>query len=181
MSAMDRVRRVVMGGATPEQSVFTNVEEVHPFAHGDGRAWFIAGWDGPRHLPHLEEGAYSPRSWFPSPSGVRVTAIEFFNGGESDGDEEVGEYFDRLLAAESAGQRWDESREGMHSSSTIDFGVVVAGEVVIEAGDGASETLGPGDVYVQYGALHRWKPAPGSAKAHVVFVCLGAESSPPPG
>jgi quercetin dioxygenase-like cupin family protein len=46
--------------------------------------------------------------------------------------------------------------EGMHISDTIDFEVVLAGEVTLELDDGAESVLRPGDTVVQNGTRHRW-------------------------
>jgi quercetin dioxygenase-like cupin family protein len=66
----------------------------------------------------------------------------------------------------------DDARPGMHSTDTVDVGIVIEGEATVEASDGTKVTLGPGDVYVCNGALHRWhydKPT------HIVFIVFGAE------
>ena len=62
---------------------------------------------------------------------------------------------------------------GMHRSDTIDIAVVVSGELTVEAGDGTTTVLGPGDVYVQNGAMHSCSEP--EDPAHVVFIVLGAE------
>ena len=64
---------------------------------------------------------------------------------------------------------------GMHRTDTIDIGVVVSGHVRVEAEDGSSVTLRPGDVYVQNGAMHAWHEDPDDP-ALVVFV-LSAPSA----
>ena len=45
---------------------------------------------------------------------------------------------------------------GMHTTDTIDFEVVLSGEVVLELDDGAETVLHPGDTVVQNGTRHRW-------------------------
>jgi len=45
---------------------------------------------------------------------------------------------------------------GMHTTDTIDFEVVLSGEVVLELDDGAETVLRPGDTVVQNGTRHRW-------------------------
>ena len=45
---------------------------------------------------------------------------------------------------------------GMHATDTIDFEVVLSGEVVLELDDGAERVVGPGDTVVQNGTRHRW-------------------------
>jgi hypothetical protein len=45
---------------------------------------------------------------------------------------------------------------GMHTTNTIDFEVVLSGEVILELDDGVKKVLHPGDTVVQNGTRHRW-------------------------
>ena len=63
--------------------------------------------------------------------------------------------------------------EGMHTTDTIDFGVVLSGEVVLEVDDGAETTLRPGDTVVQNGTRHRWTNR-GKDPAVLAAVLVGA-------
>lgn len=69
-------------------------------------------------------------------------------------------------------ERFDPDHPGMHSTDSLDYGIVVSGEVVLELDDGQRETLRVGDVVVQNGTRHAWRN-PGHATATVVFVMLG--------
>jgi mannose-6-phosphate isomerase-like protein (cupin superfamily) len=46
---------------------------------------------------------------------------------------------------------------GMHRSNTIDYAVVVEGEIHLELDDGAMRRLRPGDVVIQNATRHRWR------------------------
>ena len=59
---------------------------------------------------------------------------------------------------------------GMHATDTVDFEVVISGQIVCELDDGAEVTLDPGDTFVQNGTRHRWRN-PGTEPA-VLFVAL---------
>lgn len=50
----------------------------------------------------------------------------------------------------------DISRPGMHKTETIDFGVVVSGEIWLEL-DGGEVHLKRGDCVVQRGTMHAWR------------------------
>lgn len=69
-------------------------------------------------------------------------------------------------------ERFDPDHPGMHRTDSLDYGVVVSGEVVLELDDGQRETLRVGDVVVQNGTRHAWRN-PGQATATLVFVMLG--------
>ncbi len=69
--------------------------------------------------------------------------------------------------------RMEPENPGMHTTDTIDFEVVLSGEVVLELDDGAERVLGPGDTVVQNGTRHRWTNR-GSRPAVVAVILLGA-------
>lgn len=63
---------------------------------------------------------------------------------------------------------------GMHTTDSVDFDVVVIGEVVLEMDDGVEALLKPGDCVVQNGTRHAWHNR--SAEKCVIASCLiGAE------
>ncbi len=45
---------------------------------------------------------------------------------------------------------------GMHTTDTVDFDLVLSGEVWLELDDGEEVKLGPGDCVVQNGTRHAW-------------------------
>jgi hypothetical protein len=59
---------------------------------------------------------------------------------------------------------------GMH---TIDFEVVLSGEVILELDDGVEKVLRPGDTVVQNGTRHRWSNR-GTGPAVVAVFLIGA-------
>jgi quercetin dioxygenase-like cupin family protein len=62
---------------------------------------------------------------------------------------------------------------GMHTTATVDMEVVLSGQVVLELDDGATRTMGPGDVIVQNGTRHRWSN-PGDEPAVLAVFIVGA-------
>jgi hypothetical protein len=63
---------------------------------------------------------------------------------------------------------------GMHTSDTIDYGVVVRGEMTLELDDGQRVHLRQGDTIVQNGTRHRWRnPLP--EPCLMAFVSIGAK------
>jgi quercetin dioxygenase-like cupin family protein len=46
---------------------------------------------------------------------------------------------------------------GMHTTDTVDFDVVVSGEVYLELDDGAEVLLKAGDCVIQNGTRHAWR------------------------
>lgn len=67
----------------------------------------------------------------------------------------------------------ESSEPGMHRTDTIDFGIVLSGEVTLELDDGAQTTLHAGDTIVQNGTRHRWTN-PGASSAVIAVFTVGA-------
>jgi hypothetical protein len=63
--------------------------------------------------------------------------------------------------------------DGMHATPTVDYGIVLDGEIWLELDDGRSALLRRHDVVVQHGARHAWRNKSG-APATLAFVLLGA-------
>ena len=69
---------------------------------------------------------------------------------------------------------------GMHTTDTIDFEVVLDGEVSLELDDGVEVHLRPGDTVVQNGTRHAWRNH-GDTTARLAVFLIGAhhERFPP--
>ncbi|MGH7857089.1 MAG: cupin domain-containing protein, partial [Candidatus Binatia bacterium] len=63
---------------------------------------------------------------------------------------------------------------GMHTTQTVDYGVVLRGEISLELDDGAKVRLRPGDCVVQNGTRHAWRNESGR-ECVMAFVIVGAE------
>ncbi len=45
----------------------------------------------------------------------------------------------------------------MHRTESVDYGVVLEGEVTLVLDDGSATTVGPGDLVMQRGTDHAWE------------------------
>jgi hypothetical protein len=72
------------------------------------------------------------------------------------------------------GDVFDRSAPGMHTSDTIDYGVVVRGEMMLELDNGEKVHLRQGDCIVQNGTRHRWRN-PLSEPCLMAFVSVGGK------
>ncbi|WP_425065874.1 cupin domain-containing protein [Reyranella sp.] len=63
---------------------------------------------------------------------------------------------------------------GMHTSDTIDYGIVVRGEMTLELDDGQKIHLRQGDCIVQNGTRHRWRN-PLTEPCLMAFVSIGGK------
>jgi hypothetical protein len=62
---------------------------------------------------------------------------------------------------------------GMHTTSTVDYGIVLDGEVWLELDDGETVHLKRHDVVVQNGARHAWRNK-GDGPVTMAFILVGA-------
>jgi len=62
----------------------------------------------------------------------------------------------------------------MHTTDTVDCGIILSGELCMELDDGVEVLLKPGDVVVNCGTRHAWRNR-GTQTCIAVFVCIGAE------
>ena len=63
---------------------------------------------------------------------------------------------------------------GMHTTDTLDYGVLLEGELWLELDDGSRTLFTPGTCVVQNGTRHAWRNR-GTVPALMVFVGIGAE------
>ena len=62
---------------------------------------------------------------------------------------------------------------GMHRTDTVDYVVVLSGEVSLELDDGETVHLSAGDCVVQNGTRHAWRNS-SSAPCLIAFAIVGA-------
>jgi hypothetical protein len=153
-------RRVVTGHDAAGKSVFVSDDTIPPVTLSllPG-AEFHRLWarDATAMIPDglaSVEGA----SYFPGVSGFR---FGFFTLGPesvaSPADLDMGAAL-RELAEKLPGMAevMEPDHPGMHTTDTIDFDVVVSGEVWLELDDGAEVKLEVGDSVIQNGTRHAW-------------------------
>ncbi|UZX03271.1 cupin domain-containing protein [Arthrobacter sp. CDRTa11] len=69
---------------------------------------------------------------------------------------------------------FEQDAPGMHRSETVDYGVVLDGEIWLELDEGDRTHLRTDDVVVQCGTRHAWRNA-GDRTAKMLFVLIGGE------
>jgi quercetin dioxygenase-like cupin family protein len=62
----------------------------------------------------------------------------------------------------------------MHTTATIDYGVVLSGQATLELDNGAKVVLHRGDTYIQNGTRHRWSNI-GDEPAVLAVALIGAD------
>lgn len=173
-----KVRRVVTGQDASGKSVFVSDEEVEPVTlellpgaefH---RLW---GADETSKLP-TDGTPTSQDRYFPPASGFRwvfftlppesVAAPENINF-----EAALNEAAEKLPGLTDV---FEPDHPGMHTTDTVDFEVVLSGEITLELDDGAEVTLKPGDTVVQNGTRHAWHNR-GDVPVVIAAVIIGAQ------
>ncbi|GAA3838041.1 cupin domain-containing protein [Streptomyces phyllanthi] len=80
---------------------------------------------------------------------------------------------ERLETSPGLAELFEPDAPGMHTTDTVDYGVLLQGEIVLELDAGNETTLAPGDIVVQNGTRHAWRNR-SDAPAVALFVLIGA-------
>jgi quercetin dioxygenase-like cupin family protein len=145
---IERIRAVVTGVDAGGSATFASAAEIEATAYGAGsgvQQWPVWGTPDPSAVigPEAQPAVHSPA--FPAEGGTRFFVV-------------------RLPAGLSG---------AFHTTDTIDYGVVIEGEIVLDLGDGGREVLPAGTCIVQRGTAHAWRNETGEP-ALVAFVVVGA-------
>jgi mannose-6-phosphate isomerase-like protein (cupin superfamily) len=178
------VRRVVTGHDSAGKAVFVSDERVvsvtaailpgsefHKLWGGDEAPRFPDAGALPAHTAYFPPvGGFRFGLFTVPPAGAELPADLDIAAALAEMDEKL----PGLLA------HTEPADPGMHTTATVDFEVVLSGEVTLELDDGATVVLHPGDTVVQNGTRHRWSN-PGDVPATLaVFIC-GAHHDRVPG
>lgn len=147
---------IIADGPSPttvELSALTSVE-----------AWRVDETPADLSLPDTVTG---PVSLNPPRMGAIVRVVHFYPDSAADGDVQVG--------TEAFG---DDEGGDMHTTDSVDVGVVVSGEIWAVMEDGET-LLKPGDVLVQRGTPHKWENR-SDAVCTTFFVLVGADPATRP-
>jgi mannose-6-phosphate isomerase-like protein (cupin superfamily) len=177
---MQEIRRVVTGHSPTGKAVFVSDERVAATPMGTGAAGgFHQLWGGDEPPIFPDEGRLPAQAtFFPPVGGYRIVVVTMAPAGvsrrpEGDVDAVMGEMERRFPGLAS---HMEPDNPGMHTTDTIDFEYVLAGELVLELDDGAEVVLHPGDTVVQNGTRHRWHNRTSEAAEYVAFM-VGARRS----
>ena len=116
---------------------------------------------------------------FPGPGGTMFRLISYPPKRPEGWKPPAGVTFESALKEMSdkvpgMGDHFERGAPGMHTSDTIDYGVVVRGEMTLELDDGQKVHLRQGDCIVQNGTRHRWRN-PLSEPCLMAFISVGGK------
>lgn len=170
---MQPTRRVVTGHDASGKAVFVSDGVVEPLTTALGNA-FLQLWGGDEAPRFPDDGAMPAwQQYFPPVGGFRFGLFAVPGTDHRiDPSVDIGGEFARVDAAlPGLLSHMEADDPGMHTTATVDFEVVLSGEVVLELDDGAEVVLRPGDTVVQNGTRHRWSNRQPGPAVLAVFIC----------
>jgi mannose-6-phosphate isomerase-like protein (cupin superfamily) len=172
---------VVTGQNVQGKSVIvrkTPVKPVSPALLPGSEFHLIWGSDNTPELPSNGTPPPQPR-YFPPMHGFRfgfltfppesTTSIEHLGG--ADAIEEVRQKLPGMIEV------FEPEHPGMHTTDTVDFDVIISGEIYLELDDGAEVLLKAGDCVIQNGTRHAWHNR-SSEKCVIAAALVGAKRKP---
>lgn len=138
------VRRIVTGHDDDGRAVFRSIDKLVPEPISSGDAAFATIWSTdavPVDLNDETDGGKA-HVGLTLEGGSVIRVVDMLPGGESP----------------------------MHRTNSIDYGIVLAGEVELELDNGAVEICKAGDVVIQRGTIHLWRNRSSSETCRIVFV-----------
>jgi mannose-6-phosphate isomerase-like protein (cupin superfamily) len=116
-------------------------------------------------------------SYVPPPGGTRMIWLRFPPDAVlADPSFDAAAARDEQLAVSPGlAERFEPDAPGMHATPTVDYAVVVEGELWLELDGGVQTRLGTGDVVVQNGTRHAWRNR-GEGPATLLVILVGRET-----
>ena len=173
-----RVRRIVTGHDEGGRSVVLDDGAARAEPLGDDGLVFHEVWQTRESPAPIASGVDEPAeqgiSLLPPSGGTRLRVIDFppeREGGEPVTPELARAAFAAIGAPGAAMHRGEGSPHPfMHRTETVDYGIVLEGEIVLVL-DGGETALKAGDVVIQRGTSHAWANRSGRP-ARMAFILI---------
>ena len=150
-----RTRRIVTGIDSEGRSFFQEDGETPGYldlgAFIDEEIWIDD--PGAAETEYVDPASAEKFDLVPPQGGSRARHFTFMpDKGQSYDPEVISKAAQRF----NTGEAMDPENPGMHTTATIDYGIVLSGNITLELDEG-SRKLGPGDIVVQRATAHAWR------------------------
>lgn len=134
----------------------------------------------PAPIDNGEDPTLRPLQLHPMPNGsiIRFVDIPPDAAKNSISDEDIAAGFAQIGAAGATTHKADSPHKLMHRTETIDYGILLSGELWLVLDKGETR-LSPGDVVIQRGTNHAWSNRTNES-ARMMFVLLDGKFEEPP-
>lgn len=173
-------RRVVTGRDSEGRSFVLSdgaAERAYELEHTPGMSNELI-WATDAHQQVLPNLGTAPVDYVPAPGETRVMIVQFpsdsiFAAPGFDPDAS-GEEQARLLPG--LAERFEPDNPGFHRTPTVDYAVVLSGDLWLQLDIGEPVKLSVGDVVIQQATHHAWRN-PTATPAVVAFVMVGVSET----
>lgn len=177
------IRQIVTGHDAQGNAIFLADNEVAPVevAMIPGYKTFeLWSTTGERQVPH-EGPLPGVPNYFPGQDGVVFRMIVLPPIEEDGAAVEISDASLIEMTSKLPGfiEHLELDNPGMHTTDSIDFGIVLDGEIYLELDNGAERCMVRGDCVVQNGTRHAWRNRSGKPVT-MAFILLGARRKPGP-
>lgn len=173
-----KIRRIVTGHDEQGNSVFVSdgyAPRAQSFASIPGHA-MAQLWTTPANPVRLEQ-EHDPTldyaSLIPPQGGTSLAMFDFPPDSVMQKPIDGAQVFEELSAAlPGLIESFEQENPGMHTTSTIDYGIILEGEMWLELDNGQSRIVKAGDIVIQNGTRHAWRNK-SDRIARALFVMIG--------
>ena len=173
-----KVRRVVTGHDADGKARVVDDRAVEPITSElmpGCAAYALWGRDERPTFPD-DDAPRAAKAWYPPRDGSRfminvIAPGDLVPSPDLDQAAALAELERRMPGAPAA---MEPGAPGMHRTDSLDYVLVVAGEVTLELDDGEQTVLSAGDVVIQNGTRHAWRNH-GTTPCTIVGVAIGAD------
>jgi hypothetical protein len=165
----DGKARVLSDGAAPRSVEFTTLP-----GHGAALLWATEAADTVGAAAPGQRDRTGESGFAPAAGGTRVMMVSFPPDAVM-----MRADFDAAAFGAEAGrlvpglaETFEPDSPGMHTTDSIDYDIVLEGEITLELDDGVQVLLRRHDVAVQHGNRHAWRNL-GDKPATMLFVLVG--------
>lgn len=175
-----QVRRIVTGHSAAGKSIFIS-DGVLPrhaeFKHVPGMSAAL-GWETQPNaqVPSSSDPTPAASSWVPPPGGTNVMVVTLPPDSvmASPGFDPAAAGGEYLQILPGLAERFEIENPGMHTTDSVDYAMLLDGELHLELDDGGSKALKVHDLVVQNGTRHAWRNK-SDRGATILFVLVGAK------
>jgi hypothetical protein len=165
----DGAATIISDGPAPRDRDFTTIPQMNQTV-----IWMTE--PGEKIADSTEDRSATASSILPGPGGTTLVMVTFppgsvFASPDFDGAAAAAENLD---IAPGLAERFEPDGSGRHTTDTIDYGVVLEGELWLELENGVETKLERHDVVVQRGTRHAWSVRT-EQPAKALFVLMGHE------
>lgn len=174
------LRRIVTGRDSTGKSVFASDGEptnATKFQHVPGMEAVLVWETKPEDQLPCDGADLTTQctSWVPQPGGTNLLVITFPPQPSTMPTPEqlqaAGAEAARIMPG--LAEKFEPDAPGMHTTDSVDYGILLSGELELELDDGQVRSLKPHDIVVQNGTRHAWRNKSGQP-ATMLFVLTGA-------